>query len=244
MGVYGQFCPVAQALEVVGERWSLLIVRELLNGPYRFGEILHGVPLMSRSLLAQRLKALEDAGLVERRERAGGAGHAYALTSAGEELRPIVDGLGTWGQRWVRRKPKDKLDPVLLMWDLRRNLDPQRLPVRPTVVMFWFRDVSGARSRYWLKVERPEIELCLTDPGLDVELTVETTLRTMVDVWMGDRDVGDAVGSGQIALKGALELTRAFPRWLLLSPFAKVERAITGGRSVAGRLHAHTAPVP
>jgi DNA-binding HxlR family transcriptional regulator len=225
MGVYGQFCPVAQALEVVGERWSLLIVRELLNGNYRFGEILHGVPLMSRSLLSQRLKALEDANLIERRERAGGNGHEYQLTAAGQELRPIVDGLGTWGQRWVRRNPKDKLDPVLLMWDLRRNLDPRRLPERSTVVMFWFRDVAGKRSRYWLRVERPEIELCLTDPGLDVELTVETTLRTMVDVWMGDRDISDAVDCGHITLKGPAELARTFPTWLLLSPFAKVERA-------------------
>lgn len=225
MGVYGQFCPVAQALEIVGERWTLLIVRELLSGNYRFGEILNGVPLISRSLLSQRLKALEDASLIERRERAGGNGHEYVLTPAGEELRPIVFGLGNWGQRWVRRNPKDKLDPVLLMWDLRRNLDARRLPERPTVVMFWFRDLAGKRSRYWLKVERPDIELCLTDPRLDVELTVETTLRTMVEVWMGDRDARDAVGSGAIVLKGVPELTRAFPGWLLLSPFAKIERA-------------------
>lgn len=224
MSVYGQFCPVAQALEVVGERWTLLIVRELLHGNYRFGEILNGVPLMSRSLLSQRLKALEDAGLVTRRERAAGNGHEYLLTPAGQDLRPIVFGLGTWGQRWVRRKPKEKLDPVLLMWDLRRNLDPRRLPERPLVVMFWFRDVPGKRSRYWLRVERPEIELCLIDPGVDVALTVETTLRTMVDVWMGDRDVGDAVSGGAIALKGPPELTRAFPSWLLLSAFAGVER--------------------
>jgi DNA-binding HxlR family transcriptional regulator len=229
MGVYGQFCPVALALEVVGERWTLLIVRELLCGNYRFGEILHGVPLMSRSLLSQRLKALEDANLIERRERPVGGGHEYRLTAAGEQLRPIVDGLGNWGQRWLRRNPKDKLDPVLLMWDLRRNMDPGRLPERPTVVMFWFRDLASKKSRYWLKVERPEIELCLTDPGLDVELTVETTLRTMVDVWMGDRDVDDAVGGGQIALKGPPELTRTFPSWLLLSSFAKVERALPLG---------------
>ena len=235
MGVYGQFCPVALALEAVGERWTLLILRELLCGNYRFGEILHGVPLISRSLLSQRLKALEDANLVERRERAGANGHEYHLTAAGRELRPIVDGLGTWGQRWLRRNPKDKLDPVLLMWDLRRNLDPRCLPERPTVVMFWFRDLAGKKSRYWLKVERPEIELCLTDPRLDVELTVETTLRTMVDVWMGDRDVDDAVGGGQIVLKGPSELTRTFPSWLLLSPFAKVERALPPSPREAGR---------
>ena len=226
MSVYGQFCPVAQALEIVGERWTLLVIRELLCGNYRFGEILHGVPLMSRSLLSQRLKTLEDANLIERSERAGGNGHEYRLTPAGEELRPVVSGLGNWGQRWVRRNPKDKLDPVLLMWDLRRNLDPQCLPERPTVVMFWFRDLAGRRSRYWLKVERPDIELCLTDPGVDVDLSVETTLRTMVDVWMGDRDVRDAVGRGQIALKGPSDLAHTFPAWLLLSPFAKVERAL------------------
>ena len=232
MSVYGQFCPVAQALEVVGERWTLLIVRELLTGNYRFGEILHGVPLMSRSLLSQRLKALEDAGLVERRERAAGNGHEYLLTPAGQELRPIVSGLGNWGQRWVRRQPKDKLDPVLLMWDLRRNLDLRRLPERSIVVMFWFHDLPGKRSRYWLKVERPEVEVCLTNPGVEVELTVETTLRTMVDVWMGDRDVREVVRGGSIALKGPSALATTFPSWLLLSPFAKVERAEAASRAV------------
>ena len=165
MSVYGQFCPVAQALEVVGERWTLLIVRELLCGNYRFGEILHGVPLMSRSLLSQRLKTLEDAGLVERRERAAGNGHEYLLTPAGQELRPIVFGLGTWGQRWARRKPSDKLDPVLLMWDLRRNLDPRRLPERSTVVMFWFRDLPGKRSRYWLQGRPPRDRAVPDQPG-------------------------------------------------------------------------------
>jgi DNA-binding HxlR family transcriptional regulator len=223
MNIYGQFCPVAQALEVVGERWTLLIVRELLCGNYRFGEILHGVPLISRSLLSQRLKALEDANLVERHERDGGGGHEYRLTAAGRELEPIVHGLGTWGQRWARHKPDEKLDPVLLMWDVRRNLDPDRLPGDTTVVMFWFRDLPGKRSRYWLKVERPQIELCLTNPRLDVDLTVETTLRTMVEVWMGDRDVREAVREGEIELKGAPGLSRTFPSWLLLSPFAKVK---------------------
>jgi DNA-binding HxlR family transcriptional regulator len=232
MSGYGQFCPVAQALEVVGERWTLLIVRELLCGNYRFGEILHGVPLISRSLLSQRLKALEDARLVERRARPAGNGHEYHLTPAGRELQPIVFGLGTWGQRWVRSdRDGGNLDPVLLMWDLRRNLDPECLPRQPTVVMFWFRDLKGKRSRYWLKVDRPEVELCLTNPGLEVELTVETTLRTMVDVWMGDRDVDDAIRGGAIDLKGAPGLTRGFPGWLLLSPFAKVERPAAGAAS-------------
>lgn len=225
MAGYGQFCPVAQALEVVGERWTLLIVRELLCADYRFSEILNGLPLMSRSLLAQRLRALEEVGLVGRKARPDGGGHVYCLTSAGRELGPIVLGLGTWGQRWVRRHPENEdLDPILLMWDMRRNLALDRLPPGVTVVMFWFRDLPSKRSRYWLKIEQPEVELCLTNPGLDVALAVETTLPTMVGVWMGNRDLGEAIRSGRIELKGPPALTRAFPSWLLLSSFAKVER--------------------
>jgi DNA-binding HxlR family transcriptional regulator len=227
MSSYGQFCPVAQALDLVGERWTLLVVRELLCGNYRFNEILNGVPLMSRSLLSQRLKALEQAGLVERHARGAGSSFEYRLTQAGRELEPVVLGLGNWGKRWVRRKlSSEELDPVLLMWDLRRRLDLERLPETRTIVMFWFRDLAAKRSRYWLQVERPEIELCLTNPGFDVSLTVETTLRTMVEVWMGERPPQEAIESGAIELRGAARLTRTFPKWLLLSTFA-------GGTAVA-----------
>ncbi|HMI90068.1 MAG TPA: helix-turn-helix domain-containing protein [Polyangiales bacterium] len=220
MSSYGQFCPVAQALEVVGERWTLLVIRELMCANYRFNELLLGVPLMSRSLLAQRLRTLEEAGLVVRRQREGNT-FEYQLTPAGRELEPIVLSLGHWGQRWAKRSrdPRD-LDPVLLMWDLRRNLKLDRLPEQTTTVMFWFRDVAAKRSRYWLRVERPQIDLCLTNPGFEIQLTVETTLRTMVEVWLGDRDVREALRAREIELKGAAKLTRSFPSWLLLSPFA------------------------
>jgi len=225
---------VAQALEIVGERWTLLVVRELAAGSCRFGEILNGVPLMSRSLLSQRLKTLEEAGVVERCERENGGGHEYHLTAAGRELEPIVMGLGTWGQRWARGdRETASLDPVLLMWNMRRNLDTARLPDGQTVVMFWFRDLPSKRSRYWLRLERPEVELCLTNPGFDVELTVETTLSAMVSVWMGDRSPQEAVRSGAIELKGQTRLTRAFPSWLLLSPFAKIERPRIPSTAVA-----------
>jgi DNA-binding HxlR family transcriptional regulator len=220
MSSYGQFCPVAQALEVVGERWTLLIIRELLCGNYRFNELLLGVPLMSRSLLAQRLRSLEETGLVERVQREGNT-FEYRLTPAGRELQPIVLTLGHWGQRWAKRsrEPRD-LDPVLLMWDLRRNLSVERLPPETTTVMFWFRDMAAKKSRFWLRVERPQIDLCLTNPGFEIQLTVETTLRTMVEVWMGDRDVREALRAGEIELKGPAKLTRSFPSWLLRSPFA------------------------
>ena len=217
---YGQFCPVAKALEVVGERWSLLLIRELLCGDYRFGELMLGLPLISRSVLAQRLKTLEEAGLIERSE----AGPVYRLTQAGRELEPVVMGLGTWGQRWARQHVSaDDLDPTLLMWDMRRGLDLARVPERLTVVMFWYRDAPARASRYWLRIERPEVDLCLTNPGHPVQLTVETTLRTMVDVWMGQRDLREALERGDIQLQGASRLVRAFPSWLRLNTFAGVE---------------------
>jgi DNA-binding HxlR family transcriptional regulator len=223
MRSYGQFCPVAQALEIVGERWTLLIIRELLCGNYRFGELLHGVPLIPRSLLSQRLKWLEESGLVERHERSEGAGFEYRLTEPGRQLESVVMGLGVWGKQWAKQKlTAEQLDPVLLMWDMRRQLDVERLPVDRTVVMFWFRDLPAKRSRYWLCVERPEVELCLTNPGFDVALTIETKLRTMVEVWMGERNLKHALAEKAIELDGPAALTRAFPSWLLLSSFAHI----------------------
>lgn len=218
---------MAKALEVVGERWSLLVVRELLCGNYRFGEIMNGVPLISRSVLAQRLKSLEAAGLIERHARGGAdGGPVYRLTEAGRELEPIVMGLGRWGQRWSRGKiDKNELDPVLMMWDLRRNLNLERLPDRQTIVMFWYRDVPEKRSRYWLRIDPPEVELCLTSHGFEVELTVETTIRTMVEVWMGHRDLREALRERAIELRGAPKLVRAFPSWLRLNMFSNVELA-------------------
>jgi DNA-binding HxlR family transcriptional regulator len=230
MRSYGQFCPVAQALEIVGERWTLLIVRELLCGNYRFGELLNGVPLIPRSLLSQRLKSLEEWGLVEKHGRSEGSGFEYRLTDAGRALGPTVVGLGNWGRDWARNKlTTEQLDPVLLMWDMRRNLDVERLPAERTVVMFWFRDLPAKRSRYWLCVEKPEVELCLTNPGFAVALTVETKLRTMVEVWMGERNVKEALAEKAIELDGPSPLSRAFPSWLLLSTFAPSRAASRPG---------------
>lgn len=226
---YGQFCPVSQALEIIGERWTLLVIRELLCGNYRFTQILNGVPLMSRSLLAQRLRSLEEAGLVERRERddASGKGFAeYHLTPAARELEPIVQGLGIWGQRWAQRKIKDEdLDPVLLMWDLHRGLHIERLPQELTVVSFWLRDVEAKRCRYWLRIQKPEVELCLINPGLEESLSVETTVRALAEVWMGHRALQQALRSKAIEVKGTSRLVRDFPNWLKLNVFAGVDRS-------------------
>ncbi|HEX2676697.1 MAG TPA: hypothetical protein VHM19_08660, partial [Polyangiales bacterium] len=137
-----------------------------------------------------------------------------------------VEGLGHWGQRWAKRAKQNKdLDPVLLMWDLRRRLALERLPKEKTVVQFWFRDMPSKRSRYWLLIDQPEVDLCLTRPGFDVSLTVETTLRTMAEVWMGDRDLREAMQQRDIELSGEPKLARAFPGWLMRSVFAGTEPA-------------------
>lgn len=222
---YGQFCPVAQALEVIGERWTLLIVRELLCGSTRFGELTRGVPLMSRSMLTQRIRTLLDAGIVERRLRGNGQGYTYHLTEAGEELRPIIEGCGTWGQRWARRKlSADRLDAGLLMWDLRRSLRLESLPKTTTLVEFRLRGAGHGQRRYWLHIEPRGIELCLTHPGFEVDLTVHAQLREFTRVWLGDIPLAQAMREGHLTLDGPPGLQRAFPGWLQLSGFAHVTR--------------------
>jgi DNA-binding HxlR family transcriptional regulator len=215
MRSYGQFCPVAKAAEILAERWTLLVVRELLAGSHRFNELRRGVPLMSPTLLTKRLGELERAGIVERSPLEVGRGSWYQLTAAGEELRPVVQLLGAWGDRWVNHQigPED-LDPALLMWDVRRRLDTAELPAREAVVRFSFRDARSGRRWWWLVVDGEEVDLCLTDPGRDVDLTVWASLTTMVRVWVGRLAIGDAIASGEVALDGSAELTRSFPRWI------------------------------
>jgi DNA-binding HxlR family transcriptional regulator len=225
---YGQFCPVAKACEVVAERWTPLVLRELLCGSTRFSQLQRGVPLMSRTLLAQRLRELEGAGVVTSTPRARGRGREYRLTSAGEELRPLIETLGAWGQRWAtRRLTPDDLDAELLAWDLHRRLNVERLPSRRVVVRFDLRGVprgQPGRRTWWLVLKQPDVDLCLKDPGYEVDLTVGADLAALTRVWMGSERFGDAVRAGHIELSGPRELVQAFPGWLGLSTFAGVER--------------------
>ncbi|MBX3192819.1 MAG: helix-turn-helix transcriptional regulator [Labilithrix sp.] len=217
---YGQFCPVAQALEVFGERWTLLVVRELLEGSRRFSDLQRGVPLMSRSMLAQRLAALTDAGLVTRVE--GG----YALTRSGEELGPLVMECGRWGMRWARRKLRNAdVDVGLLVWDMRRRIDVAAIPDAHLLVEMEFRGAPRGKERFYLQLKAREIELCLTNPGRAISMRVSTTPRAMAEVWLGERSFADALESGAIRLEGPPKLVRAFPAWLQLSKFAGVARA-------------------
>ena len=222
---YGQFCPIAAACEVFAERWTPLVLRELLSGSHHFNELQRGVPLMSRTLLAQRLRELEGAGIVERVPKPAGRGFEYRLSRAGEELRPIIMQLGEWGRQWVyRHVSKDDLDPSLLMWDMRRRINIEALPERRVVVQFEFSGLPrGTRGmkHWWLVLERPEVELCLKDPGHEVDLLVRADLFALTRVWMGQLKLPDAVRQGLIALQGAPALAKAFPGWLKLSVFAQ-----------------------
>jgi DNA-binding HxlR family transcriptional regulator len=235
---YGQFCPVAQAAEVFAERWTPLVIRELVCGSHRFNDLHRGVPLMSRSLLAQRLRRLEAAGIVERAPSGDGIGFDYFLTTAGEEFQPVIEAMGQWGQRWSRRFDSTDLDPALLMWDMQRNLRRERLPPRRVVMQMEFRGVPSrhqARSRWWLLLEPESVDVCLKDPGFDVDLFVQADLAAMTKVWMGDLRLNETLRSGAVALEGQPQLVRQFPTWLGLSTFAAVPRpAAAHGSPMSG----------
>lgn len=233
---YGQFCPVAKACEVVAERWSPLILRELLCGSRRFNEVQRGLPLISRTLLTQRLRELEDAGVIRSVPKSSGGGREYFLTQAGEELRPIIMGLGEWGQRWTRELRREELDAGLLMWDIRRRLEIDRLPAERLVVRFDFVNVprhQDARRTWWLVLLPPDVDLCLKDPGYEVNLRVTANLEAFVKVWMGDIRLTDAIGAGQVTLDGPRRLLQASPGWLKLNLLAGVERPANPGSRTA-----------
>ena len=231
---YGQFCPVAKGAEIFAERWTPLVLRELLCGSVHFSDLHRGVPLMSRSLLSLRLKQLEETGVVKRKQ--GQQGPEYHLTQAGKEFAPIIQKLGEWGHRWFRPKfGRDELDVTLLMWDMRRCVKPSAFPSGRFSVQFDFFDQPVSKRNWWLVSDGKEVDLCLTDPGFEVGLYVATDLRTMTRVWMGDLSVNTAVGSGAIELDGSRDLRQRFERWLGLSGFAEIRDARRPIRAAAGR---------
>lgn len=223
---YRQFCPVAKAAEILAERWTPLVIRELLCGSRHFNDLRRGVPLMSPSLLSQRLKYLEDQGLVERRGDLKGGGSEYRLTRAGRELQPVVEELGTWGKRWVRRETTetDDLDPGLLMWDIHRRLYVDRFPERRTVLRFELTDVPAKRRFYWLVIDRGKVDICLKDPGFEIDLYIAVDLATLTGVWLGDIPLDRAIRRRALELGGPPALRRQFQDWLQLSMFAQVAR--------------------
>jgi DNA-binding HxlR family transcriptional regulator len=222
---YGQFCTVARGAEVLGELWTPLVVRELLCGSKRFNDIHRGVPKMSATLLTQRLRKLEAEGVVQRRR--GDRGWEYHLTEAGEELRPIVLAIGHWGARWIgSRLKREQLDAGFLMWDIRRFAQLDEFPAnRRVVVHFRFKDAPQPERRWWLVVENRVADLCRDDPGEDVTVEVESTVRALTDVWTGDSDPLDEIRTGALSVLGAGRQGQQLWRWLGRSVFAPTRMA-------------------
>lgn len=224
MNGYGQFCPIAKASEILSERWTVLILRELGAGSGSFNDLRRGMPLISPSLLSTRLKSLEQAGMLTRSET--DAGIRYALTEAGRELKPIILQMGVWGSRWARSKltPED-LDPSLLMWDIHRTMKTDGFGPGRTVLHFEFGDYAAKFRLWWLVVEGDDVDVCMKDPGHKIDLKVATDVRTLTAVWMGDVALGQALRDRRIRLSGEDTLKRDIATWLGVNYFADVPSA-------------------
>jgi len=228
-GSYKQFCPVAMASEILCTRWTVVLLRELVAGSTRFNELRRGVPRMSPALLSKRLKDLENAGLVKRsRGTRGPDAYEYALTEAGKDVAEVVIAVGRWGQKWIQTGASlQNLDPNLLMWDIRRNIDTKPMPTRRSTIQFIYSDLPKAKRNWWLVVDPPDaVDLCSIDPGFDVDLYVVTDLRTMTAIWMGYTTVAAAKRDGKLTATGERSLESKMQTWLKLSPFAQFERAV------------------
>ena len=224
---YKQFCPLAMAAQVLCTRWTMVLLREFIAGSTRFNDLRRGVPKMSPTLLSRRLKELEEAGVIIREPVPSERGvFEYRLTRAGEDLRDVVIAMGMWGQKWVESSLSlQNLDPSLLMWDMRRNLNPDPLPDQRTVIQFVYHDQPQSKRDWWVVVEpQGEVDLCWSDPGFEVDLYVSTDLRTMTAIWMGVTSV--RAEEDKFSFSGPKALSSAMQDWLGLSPFAVQEKLV------------------
>jgi DNA-binding HxlR family transcriptional regulator len=221
---YGSFCPVAKAAEVLTERWTLLVMRELLLGSCHFNDFRRGLPPMSPSLISKRLHSLEQHGIVECLRAAHGHGHEYRLTQAGEELRPIVTAIGEWGQRWVRSDLRaDELDAGALMWYVHRHFRRDALPPCRVVIHIELLDVKALRH-WWLVLNGGEVVLCVDDPGHEIDIEMQVDLRTLTQIYIGDLAFADARALGRLRVRGPALLTRDMGQWFARSRFADINQ--------------------
>jgi len=217
---YHQFCPVSKAAELLGERWTFLIIRELLMGARRFSELQRGMAQISPTVLTKRLNELASNGLLVRKRISGQRGFEYYLTQAGQELAPVIKALGEWGMKWARGRMTDSdFDVELLMLYLVRSIKPDKLIGDETVIRFAFSDLKHLRN-WWLIVKGHDIDVCLKDPGKEVDIRFDVELRTMISVWMGDCSYRSAIRSGKLRLSGPHALTSSVTEWMSNSSYA------------------------
>ena len=226
-GSYQQFCPVSMAAEVLGTRWTLVLIRELVAGSTRFNELRRGVPRMSPALLSKRLKELEQSGVVRKVPIPGEVDvMEYHLTPSGKELAPLIEAIGVWGQRWTETEPQlENLDAGLLMWDMRRSIRVPELPPRRNVIQFIYPERPAGERNWWVVVDPKDgADLCAIEPGFNVDLFVRTDLRSMTAIWIGLDTVAKAVKDDRMVLTGDRALQKNLMSWLGLSPFAPVAK--------------------
>lgn len=232
MRTYGQFCPIARTSELIAERWTPIIVRNLLNGCRTFTEIRQGAPGISTALLAQRLDALERHGIVESEHNGpSGRGRSYRLTEKGRELKSVCDAMGQWGARWLEIQPHH-LDPAYVLWATTKLVDVSRLPERTVVVRFDMRD--RPTDRYWLILRRPHPELCTKGLGYVEDLVARTDSACLVDIHLTRTSYTEAVRDGRLVLDGPTPLARAFTTWIRRSPFAAMTPGTAAERHSGG----------
>ena len=222
---YGQFCPIAKASEVLGERWTNLVIRELGAGSDTFNDLRKGLPLMSPSLLSSRLKSLESRGIIERKEDHG---HVhYYLTKAGDELINIIWQLGTWGHRWVRSDlSQDDLDPSVLVWDIHRTIDTSFFKDERVVIKFEFTDYTSKFRYWWLVIKEGDVDVCMKDPGHNVDLTISSDLKTLTAVWIGDTTIMKTIREKSVVVTGSSHMKKNIAVWLGTNYYADVKPAI------------------
>lgn len=222
---YSQFCPIAKATEILGEKWTILIVREILMGGRRFNELQRGLGDISPALLTSRLKSLEQQGMIVKRRIPSQKGFEYFPTEACEAILPLMVSLGEWGLVWARHMILDEdFDAEFLMYYLERSIDPSKLVGSETVLKFQFSDLKE-QPDWWLLVQSDKAQVCLKDPGKDVNVYFRCTVRTMHDVWMGDRTYREAISAGDLQVQGDNALTRNIRSWLKPSVFEDSARA-------------------
>ena len=237
MQKYNQYRPVSRATEIIGDRWTLLIIREMILGSHRFNEIERGLPGISRSLLASRLRNLVDAGIVERLPAARSKLVEYHLSEAGRDLKVVIEALGAWGVRCAFGEPRpEELDPALLVWKIHQRINRDLLPERRTVVEFDF--TGPCPHRAWLVMQRSEVSVCVTPPGFDSDLVVRADLALFYRLWLGYVEYDVALRSGGVVVDGVPALAREFPRWLMWSPMSRFVREHSRATAIANGLGA------
>lgn len=225
---YGQYCPLALAAELLCERWTLLVLSRVIDGCTQFNAIQRGLPRIAPAMLAKRLRELEHAGLIVRPPVPRGTARKYALTQAGAALEPVIMHVAQWGHQWARDMQADDLDPAFLAWSMHTRIDTSRLPPGRLVVAFEFSGAPSDSSRFWLVTNDGAVDMCIRDPGFEVDVTVRADVRVFVEAWRGFRDLETEIRAGRIRLIGARALTRQFPGWLKLSMLAPYERLRQG----------------